>query len=125
MNNPVSKLMLALLFFNTTGYTIAKELTPSSPFINKSQLKGSGFLMILLIEFSLFSLVFERILKTNFHVVTILTVSAMAIHILLDIIYQKKIESIVDNYFSYYNIVFPVLFGLFSIGGVVYLFMFG
>nr|WP_183575861.1 hypothetical protein [Mucilaginibacter sp. X5P1]MBB6139596.1 hypothetical protein [Mucilaginibacter sp. X5P1] len=124
MNDRVSKLDLILLFFNTTGYTIAQGISPNSSFINKSHMKGTGFLLIILIEYSLFDFVFGHVLKTPFYVVTVLTVAFMLIHGLLEIISAKKIELISQNYLSYYNMLFIVLFILCDIAGLVYLFMF-
>jgi len=125
MINRISRAELALLFFNITGYTIAKAISPNSPFINNGHLKGTSFLLIILIEFSLFEFVFGHLLNTEFYVVTVLTVSSIILHIILDVAYKQKIELVSEKYLSYYSILFLILFVLLSITGLVYLFMVG
>src|SRR5438034_143152 len=122
MVNSVSKIELVLLSFNVTAYKIAKELPAASPFFNEAHYKGTSFLLILIVEYGLFDFTFGRMLKMGFHFLTLFIVLFVVIHLLLDIIYEKKIKFISESYRSYYNMLFPFIFVLFSIAGFAYIF---
>jgi hypothetical protein len=124
MTDRVSKWDLVFLFFNTTAYTIAQGITPNSPFINKAHIKGTIFLLIILIEYSLFDFVFGHVLKAPFYVVTVVVFAFMLIHGLLELTFEKKIEVISENYLVYYNMLLMLLPILGTITGLVYLFMY-
>ncbi|WP_158990543.1 hypothetical protein [Mucilaginibacter sp. L196] len=118
----ISKFEIVFLVFNTTSYTIAEAISPNSPFINNTHIKGTAFLFVMLIDYAAVDLLFGQLMKTTFNEVTIISILFMGIYILLEVFYKEKIEVIAKNYGSYYSFFIPILFVLFSIGSAIYIF---